>query len=170
MLRPFLRPFADWLANTPLSKSLQDQLWVIPTSQSIHILGVSVVFASACIINLRLFRGRLAGRSVSKLSETLVPWIWRGLAVLLCTGLIQTVAEPVRQFVTPAFWLKMTMIIAVSTMTTVYARAVRRNAAIWDDPTSRPTSAKVFAVLSTVMWLAIIACGRFIGYTWTLYA
>jgi hypothetical protein len=163
------RSFADWLAETPLSKTLQDQPWVVPTSQSIHILAVSIVFGSACMINLRLLGVGRSGRSVSQLSNTLVPWMWRGLAVLLCTGLIQTIAEPVRQFVTPAFWAKMTMIIVVATMTALYAKAVRRNASVWDAG-SRPSQAKVFAILSTLLWLAIIACGRFIGYTWSFYA
>jgi hypothetical protein len=164
------RPFADWLAETPLSKSLQDHLWVIPTSQSIHIVAVSLVFASACMINMRILGMGRRGRSVSQLSATLVPWMWRGLAVLLFTGLIQTVAEPVRQFVTPAFWAKMTMILIVATMTFLYARAVRRNAPAWDAAASRPSAAKAFAVVSTVLWLAIIVCGRFIGYTWSMYA
>jgi hypothetical protein len=163
------RPFADWLAETPLSKILQDQPWVVPTSQSIHILAVSIVFGSACMINLRLLGVGRSGRSVSQLSNTLVPWMWRGLAVLLFTGLIQTIAEPVRQFVTPAFWAKMTMIVVVATMTALYAKAVRRNATVWDAG-SRPSRAKVFAILSTLLWLAIITCGRFIGYTWSFYA
>ena len=163
------RPFADWLADTALSKTLQDQPWVVPTSQSIHILAVSIVFGSACMINLRLLGVGRSGRSVSQLSNTLVPWMWRGLAVLLFTGLVQTIAEPVRQFVTPAFWAKMTMIIVVATMTTLYAKAVRRNASVWDAG-FRPSRARIFAVLSTLLWLAIIACGRFIGYTWSFYA
>jgi hypothetical protein len=163
------RPFADWLAETPLSKTLQDQPWVVPTSQSIHILAVSIVFGSACMINLRLLGVGRSGRSVSQLSNTLVPWMWRGLAVLLFTGLIQTIAEPVRQFVTPAFWAKMTMIIIVATMTIFYAKAVRRNSSAWDAG-SRPSRAKIFAILSTLLWIAIIACGRFIGYTWSFYA
>jgi len=33
------RPFADWLSTTALSKTMQDQAWVVPTSQSIHITG-----------------------------------------------------------------------------------------------------------------------------------
>jgi len=93
-----------------------------------------------------------------------------GLAVLLFTGLVQTVAEPVRQFVTPMFWAKMLMIILVATLTALYATAVRRNAALWDAASSRPWPAKIFAVLSTLLWLAIIVCGRFIGYTWSFYA
>ena len=66
------REFADWLTDTPLSKALQDQAWVVPTSQSIHILAVSIVFGSACMINLRLLGVGRSGRSVSQLSNTLV--------------------------------------------------------------------------------------------------
>jgi hypothetical protein len=164
------RPFADWLSDTGLSKALQDQAWVVPTSQSIHIIAVSVVFGSACMINLRLLGLGRSGRSVSQLSDTLLPWMWRGLAVLLLTGLIQTIAEPVRQFVTPLFWAKMMMIIVVAMMTAVYAKAVRRHAPQWDAAASRPVRAKAFAIFSTMLWLAIIVCGRFIGYTWSFYA
>ena len=163
------RPFADWLAKTPVSKTLADQPWVVPTSQSIHILAISVVFASAIMINLRLLGVGARGRSVSQLSHTALPWMWGGLIVLLVTGIIQTLVEPVRQFVTPAFWAKMTLIVLVATMTALYGRAVRRNAALWDDASSRPSRGKVFAVLSTLMWLAIIVCGRFIAYTWSMY-
>jgi len=163
------RPFADWLAKTPVSKTLADQPWVVPTSQSIHILAISVVFASAIMINLRLLGVGARGRSVSQLSHTALPWMWGGLTVLLVTGIIQTLVEPVRQFVTPAFWAKMTLIVLVATMTALYSRAVHRNAALWDEASSRPRSAKLFAILSTLMWLAIIVCGRFIAYTWSMY-
>src|ERR1700681_3344925 len=122
------RPFADWLSNTALSKTLQDHSWVVPTSQSIHIVAVSIVFGSACMINLRLLGAGRSGRSVSQLSNTLIPWMWRGLTVLLLTGVVQSVTEPVRQFVTPMFWAKMMMIIVVATMTALYAKAVRRHA------------------------------------------
>jgi hypothetical protein len=163
------RSFADWLATTSLSQALQDHAWVIPTSQSIHILAVSMVFASALMINLRLLGIGAKGRGVSQLSATLIPWIWRGLAVLLFTGVIQTIAEPVRQFVTPVFWAKMTMILIVVAMTALYARTVHRNARSWDSSLSRSPGAALLAALSTLLWLAIIVCGRFIGYTWSFY-
>jgi hypothetical protein len=164
------RSLADWLAATPVSKTLSEQPWVVPTSQSIHILAVSTVFASALMINLRLLGVGARGRSVSQLSDTLIPWMWCGLVVLLLTGSVQTVAEPVRQFVTPVFWAKMAMIIIVTMMTILFARALRRNAPLWDDGSSRPPQAKIFAVVSTLMWLGIIVCGRFIAYTWAGYA
>jgi hypothetical protein len=164
------RPFADWLATTRLSQLFQNELWVVPTSQSIHIICVCLVFSSAIMINLRLLGIGARGRSISQLSASLVPWMWGGLCVLLLTGTVQTIAEPVRQFVTPAFWAKMGMILIVVTMTVVFARKVRANAARWDAAGSRPASARVFAVGSSILWILIIVCGRFIGYTWAFYA
>lgn len=165
-----LREFAGWLSATPLSRTLQDVLWVVPASQSVHIIALAVVFSAALMINLRLLGLGAGGRSVSQLVDTLVPWMWRGLGALLFTGAIQTIAEPLRQFVAPLFWAKMLMIGVVVLATAVFARAVRSNARRWDAAATRPAAARRFAVASTLLWLAIIVCGRFIGYTWAFYA
>src|ERR1700730_14791383 len=101
--------WANWLANTGLSGWLQNETWGVPTSQSIHIASVSVVFCCAAMISLRLLGLSASGRSVSQLVDTLVPWMYRALAVLLLTGFVQTVAAPVRQVVGPVFWWKMLM-------------------------------------------------------------
>jgi len=91
------------------------------------------------------------------------------LGVLLLTGTIQTIAEPVRQFVTPVFWAKMIMIVVVMAMTAVFTATVRANAPSWDVAVSRPPAARLFAIASIVLWVAVIVCGRFIGWTWSLY-
>jgi hypothetical protein len=165
-----LRRFADWIATTQLSQLFQSQLWVVPTSQSIHIVAIGIVFTSGLMINLRLLGIGARGRTISQLCTSLFPWMWRGLGVLLLTGVVQTIAEPVRQFVTPAFWAKMAMIVVVAAMTAVFAHQVRSNAARWDSGNASPVGARVFAVVSSLLWIAIIACGRFIGYTSALYA
>jgi hypothetical protein len=165
-----LRKFADWLSTTPLSSFLQDQLWIVPTSQSIHIVCVAVVFGAASVISLRLLGVGRAGRSVPQLVDTLVPWMYRALAVLLFTGAVQTIAEPVRQFVTPEFWWKMFMIVCATLLTLWFARTVRRNAAAWAAPDARPSAGKAFALVSLALWLGCIICGRLIGYTWQFYA
>lgn len=163
------RPFADWVASTSLSQAFQNHLWVVPTSQAIHIVCICVLFTSALMINLRLLGVGASGRSISQLTENLVPWMWRALGVLLLTGTVQTIAEPVRQFVTPVFWAKMAMIAMVATMTVAFARKVRADAARWDAAGTRPSAARAFAVGSSLLWIAIIVCGRFIAYTSAFY-
>jgi len=164
------RGFATWIADTELSQTIRDvAAWLIPISQSIHIISVCVLFTAAILISARLLTAESGGRTVSELTRTLIPWMWGALAVLLLTGAIQTIAEPVRQFVTPVFWAKMFMIVVVIAMTTVFTAKVRANAKAWDAAASRPPGARLFAVTSIVLWVAIIVCGRFIGYTWSFY-
>jgi len=164
------RGFANWIAGTELSHTFQDYAdWIIPISQSIHIISVSVVFIAAILISTRLLTTANSNLTVSRLTRTLVPWMWGALGVLLLTGTIQTIAEPVRQFVTPVFWAKMIMIVVVMVMTAVFTAAVRANAPAWDVAASRPPAARLFAITSIVLWVAVIVCGRFIGWTWSLY-
>jgi len=164
-----IREFAEWLAATQLSALLQNTAWVVPTSQSIHIASVGIVMASAFTINLRLLGGGFKGRSISELAGSLIPWMWRALAVLATTGAVQITAEPSREFVTPVFWAKMVMVLVVSLMTTFFARRVRNNSAKWDEEGARPTGARSFAIVTSLLWIAIVVCGRFIGYTYALY-
>jgi hypothetical protein len=165
-MKMILLRWADWISRTQVSQTLSNHQWIVPTSQSIHILAVSVVFSCAVMISLRLLGVGQRGRSLSQLTQTLVPWMYRGLAVLLLTGVVQTIAEPVRQFVTPAFWSKMFMIVCALTLTIWLARTVASGAQMWDSPSERPAYAKLWGLVSLGLWIAIIFCGRFIGYTW----
>jgi hypothetical protein len=162
------RSLASAIAASPLSQTLQNALWVVPVSQSIHILALSVVFASAMMINLRLLGVGAGGRSVSALVATLVPWMFRALLVCLCTGALQTFIEPMRQFVTPIYWMKMGLIGLMALLTLWLARTVRAHAAAWDGP-GRPGIARLFAIVSSLAWITIITFGRFIGYVWASY-
>jgi hypothetical protein len=159
--------WALWISQSPLSVWLQHKVWVVPTSQSIHIVSVSVVFASALLISLRILGLRISGRTVGQLVQQLSPWMYTALAVLLATGALQTLIEPRRQFGALVFWIKMALIVIVVPLTTFFVRAVTRDAHRWDSRAESPPMAKLFAVVSLALWVGIIYCGRFIGYTGT---
>ena len=160
---------ADQIASSAASHYLQNVLWVVPVSQSMHILALSVLFASVLMISLRLLGAGAGGRSVSELADMLLPWMWRALLVLFLTGALQTFIEPVRQFITPIFWLKMLLVASLAVLTLWFSRTLRAHSATWDSPATRPASAKVFAVVSIVGWSTVIVFGRFIGYVWADY-
>jgi len=165
-MHDLLTNLANWIALTPLSLLFQTTEGLIAVSQSIHILAVSVVFASGLMISLRLLGVGASGRTVARLAATMLPWMWWSLLALLLTGLLQTVAEPVRELGTTAFWLKMGMLVCVLALNVWFGRTVRARAATWDSAATRPASARLFAVASLLLWVAIVVCGRLIGYTW----
>ena len=163
------RPLAENLYKTDLSTLLRTYDWIVPTSQSIHIVCVATLFTSALVVNLRILGFGPRGRSLSQLSRVALPCMWIALAGLLFTGTVQTIAEPVRQFVAPLYWIKMAMIVAVTVLTAWYAASIRTRAAFWDNSQTRPAGAKAFAVVATLLWVLIVICGRFIGYTSAFY-
>ena len=159
---PLVLQWAQRIGATRLSQWLHNTPWVVPTSQSIHIISLSMVFGSALMINLRLLGVGRSGRSVSELTAALVPWIYAGLAVLLVTGTLQTLSEPERQLAAAAFWWKMLMIVCVWALTVRFARAVRHDPVQWNQTVTRPPGARLFALVSLGLWLGIIYCGRLI--------
>ncbi len=163
------RATAEQIAGSALSHTLQETAWLVPVSQSMHIVALSVLFASVLMIGLRLLGVGVGGRSVSRLAGTLLPWMWGALLLLLLTGVLQTITEPVRQFITPIFWLKMLLVAVLSLLTLWFARTLRARGALWDAATSRPAAAKLFALVSIAGWATVIVFGRFIGYVWAQY-
>jgi hypothetical protein len=164
-MHDLLTNLANWIASTQLNLFFGTTEGLVPTSQSIHILAVSVVFGSCLMISLRLLGVGASGRSVSRLAQTLLPWMWWALIALLLTGTLQLIAEPARELGNTLFWLKMGMIVCVLALNVWFGRTVRARAATWDSAVTRPASARLFAVASLLLWVAIILCGRLIAYT-----
>jgi hypothetical protein len=163
------RSAAEQIANSQLSIILQNTSWVVPVTQSTHIIALSVLFASMLMISLRLLGVGAKSRSVSQLTGTLLPWVWRALLVLLLTGVLQAFIEPVRQFITPIFWLKMLLVALLAALTLWFSRTLRANVSAWDAQATRPAAAKLFAVVSIIGWSTVIVFGRFIAYVWADY-
>lgn len=159
-----LADFAAWLGGTLLSRSVGAALWVVPFVQSLHILAIAAVMASAWILSFRLMG--LAGRAqtIAQTYARLAPWIWRALAVLLLTGIVLIIGEPARQLTNSAFFIKMALLIAAVLLTGWLQLALRRNAVAWDRPQGPPLAAKALAVLQLSQWLAIAVAGRWIAY------
>jgi hypothetical protein len=162
------RQLADDIAASSISRTLSDALWVVPVSQSIHIICLAVLVTAALMINLRLLGVGARGRSVSSLVSTLAPWMWAALLGCFVTGAVQTIVEPVRQFVTPIYWYKMLLIVVMTLLTVWLIRTVRSHQVLWDGA-DRPAIARVFAVVSSLAWLTVITFGRFIAYVWAEY-
>ncbi len=90
------------------------------------------------------------------------PWMWGGLVVMLLTGSVLVIGEPVREFTALSFWLKMTLIaVSVITMGTfgIYLRPSRLGPG-----TEFSFGVKSAAVGTMIVWLAIIFLGRAIAY------
>ena len=122
-----LHHFCEWLAATPVSNTIQEVAWIIPLTQTVHIVCIALLLASAAMLDLRLFG--IAGRSdtVAATAKRLLPWIWGTLPILLVTGAVLTVAEPSRELENSTFVKKMILIVIAIAVTGLLQAALRRD-------------------------------------------
>ena len=160
-----LHAFCQWLEATPLSLTIQNVAWIIPTVQTIHIICVSIVFSSALMIDLRMLN--ILGRSqpTGAYAQRFIPWIWTTLIVLLLSGAILITGEPTRSLENPSFQIKMVLLILAMIVTLVIQRPLAGAEGYWDQANRRKALSKLVAVLSLCLWIGIIFAGRWIAYT-----
>ena len=159
-----LSAFSLWVGNQPLSMFIDNAHWIMPVAQTIHILAVASVFGSALMTNLRILG--LAGRSRSMPLTVgrYLPWIKWGLVVLLVSGLVITLGDPVREMTNVAFWTKMFLVIVATLANLWFFKTAARHMADPDTAFQSQTSVRVAAVGLTVLWCVIMALGRWIAY------
>jgi len=163
-----IEELSNWLTQTPLHDFLSDTThtatWlIIPLSQTVHILAVSVVMICVAMLNLTLLGIGDRRENFAKRVTDLMPWIWSALAVLLATGILQTLAEPNRELLSMAFRLKILLVLAVVGITAFYQRTVNQDSNFWRSP-QRERLATILGTVSLVLWFGIAAAGRLIAY------
>jgi hypothetical protein len=160
-----LNQFAEWLSQTYLSTLIQTHnSWVIPTIQSIHIVGIGVVLASVFMVDLRILGWAGMDQSLRQTTNRFGPWLTGALLALLATGVLMVIGEPVRELVTISFWLKMFLLAVGVLVAAGFQISLRKHEEKWENEGGRSGSLKLLAVMTFMIWVAIIILGRLIAY------
>jgi len=157
--------FAKWLGATALSHAFQTAGWVIPALQTIHILGIAVLFFSAVIVDLRLWRVLQRDVPLKDVARRFLPVIWPVLLILLLTGSLLIIGEPRRSLLNATFYLKMTMLAFAVVLTVALQWSLSSAPEFWEKDRGRRNAARFAATLSILIWCCIIFAGRWIAYT-----
>ena len=162
-----LTALSNWLAATGLSIWVASHDWAVPMLQSIHILSISVILASLAMLDLRL--AGLIGReqSLRELTLRFYPWIWGALVMLITTGIFQIMAEPSRELLNWIFWTKMGLIVA-AVLFTAPLRRLLEDCKFRDLAPRKQRIFRTCALVSLVLWVLVVTCGRWIAYAGSL--
>ena len=154
--------FAEWLQATPLSVAIQSTLWLTPLLQTIHITMIGIVFVSMLNVALRVLGHVRADEPLADVWRRFAPWFWSALGVMAATGLVLSISEPIRQVTALSFWLKMSLLAIGIISALSFGRAIRTAAAAANPVSSG--KARVVAVATILLWVAIMFLGRWIAY------
>jgi len=160
-----LKQFAEWLSLTFPSVFIQNHYaWMIPAIQSIHIVAIGIVMGSVLLIDLRLLGWAGTDQTLAQTARRFGPWLTGGLCLLLATGILMIVGEPVRELVTFSFWAKMVLVAISAAIALVFLARVRNSEPARVETIPGRRSTKWAAVLVFLIWVCIIILGRLIAY------
>jgi hypothetical protein len=171
----FMVAFAAWIRSTPISgfsvvvdaspfsKWLQTHQ-AIPILQTIHIYAISMLFTGFIMLNARIFMIGNKSRTLAQTMNRFMPWIWWCLLVLTITGWLMAFADSPRNLTNPAFWTKMIFVPITALLTLWFQQSMRQHVVAWDGPRGGPAAVKAASVGFLILWMVIMALGRWIAY------
>jgi hypothetical protein len=125
---------------------------------------MAVLAVAVGVFDLRLLGWALGRTRVSDLARRLLPCTWAAFGVQLITGFLLFSSEAVKLYDNPAFRLKLLLIALAGVQAVIFQSTAYRNLAAWDERGVLPVGAKFAGAFSLLLWIAIVAAGRFIGF------
>ena len=147
-----------------MGAGVRESLWLFPAIETLHLLGMAALVGTTAVFDLRLLGWVLRRERVSELAGRLLPWSWAGFAVQVVTGALLFMSEAVKVYTNPAFRVKMLLIFFAGVHALIFHWTVYRDVATWDEIAVLPAGAKFAGFVSILLWVGIVAAGRFIGF------
>ncbi len=155
-----MRAFAEWLSTTAPSVAIQSRFWFIRLLQATHLLTAGVASVSGLMIALRVVGLQRADQPFASVWARFAPWLIASFSVMLLTGIAQTLGDPVREFTSFSYWLKLALALCCTVGTLLLVRSARRTPPAADSS----LAAKLMAAALIVFWISIVLLGRIIAY------
>ncbi|HLQ76424.1 MAG TPA: DUF6644 family protein [Terriglobia bacterium] len=132
-----------------------------------HLMALAVMLGPALMLDLRLIGVLWTGDPVSKVEKRFLPITITGFGVVVATGLLLFISEPVKCYESPYFRIKMCLILIAGLNALVFHSTIDRRRDEWNTTLPTPRSARVAGVLGLLIWTAVIFAGRYMAYTFS---
>ena len=153
----------NWLQHTWWAVGIKESDFVFPLIEGSHILSLSFSVGMVMILDMRLLRISFRSQPVSLLMGQLMPWTMTGFAVMLLTGILLFAAQAVKVYGNTFFRIKMILMLLAGLNALYYQVRYYPKMAEWER-TKTPLGVRIIAVLSLILWIGVIACGRTTAY------
>ncbi|GGM86583.1 hypothetical protein GCM10010967_18620 [Dyadobacter beijingensis] len=161
-----MQNYHQWLEALEKSSwavGIRQSLWLYPTLEIVHIIGIVVLVGAALLFDLRLL-GSAGHLPVTALSRYLLPWSQRGLILIIPSGLLLFITNARALGTDPVFWTKVGLILFAGLNVFVFHRFVYEPFKFRGASGDMPGMARLCAGISIVVWVAVVACGRLLAY------
>jgi len=155
----------EWIENTGLATAIRESGVLFPAIESAHVIALTFVVGSIWVVDLRLMGLASRNRTVSELTRDILPWTWGSFIFAAITGLLLFSSLATRYYENIPFRIKLVLLALAGLNMLLFHSTTYRRVAEWDSAASPPTAARLSGGLSIAFWVAVIAFGRWVGFT-----
>jgi len=160
-----LLEICQWLQDTPFSTSLRESTLGWPILEGSHLLGLGISAGTIAISDLRMMGLILRKEPVSEVMHQILPWTIAGFLMMVVTGTLLLISEPVKCYESIWFRLKVLFLfLAAINVFVFHTSKLYKNMAEWDHDLIPPRAAKLCGVVSLISWGIVIIAGRTTAY------
>src|SRR5271170_3246517 len=148
---------AQNIEASALGQTIRESTWLFPAIESTHLLALALLGGSILIMSLSILGWGLK-TPVADLYKSAHRYLNAAVIVLLITGVLLGVSEPVKLYGRQAFWVKMiSLAIAAGLTYFAFNPLVRRG--------SSGLGIRGITALTMAAWLMVAMAGRWIGFS-----
>jgi uncharacterized protein DUF6644 len=154
-------PTINAIAASRLGQAISTSTWAFAVIESIHLLALSVIGGAVLVVDLRLLGLGLRSQPAKDIARDAWPWFVASWMVMIVTGVLLFVSEPLKLYYSTPFFWKITFLV----LATVFAVTVRRRVLRADEGRMQPLMMKLVGLTSLALWFGVGAGGRWIGFS-----
>ena len=153
------------LYDTGWAATLRENGIAFPWVECLHVLAITLVVGSISVVDLRLLGLAWVTRPVSRVSGGILPLTWCAFVAAVLSGALLWISNATRYLANGYFLAKMILIALAGVNMLAFHFIGARDQRRWDHDTRLPLAARFAGGLSLLLWIAVITCGRWIGFT-----
>ncbi len=161
--------FLQQLYDSSLASTIRENTSAFPWLESLHVLAITLVFGTICIVDLRLLGYASHRRGARQLIAELLPYTWVAFAGAVITGALLFTSNAVAYAANAQFQWKMIAIVAAGINMGIFHMTAHRRIVEWDDALPPPMAARLAGASSLLLWVLVIFFGRWIGFTLSIF-
>ena len=150
---------------TELATQIREGESAFPWLESLHVLAISLVFGTIAIVDFRLLGWAMRDRAVTRVEHSVLPITWTAFVGAVITGALLFASNAQTYAANAWFIAKFVFIALAGVNMAVFQLWVLRDAPQWDRLAQLPPAAKMAGALSLAFWVAVITCGRWVGFS-----
>ena len=155
----------SYFEDSALADNIRENDLLFPLVESVHVLSICLVVGSILVVDLRLLGLASINRPVSRVTNGILPLTWGAFAVAVASGSLLFISNATKYLVNGYFVAKMLLICVACLNMVVFHFISARDLPKWEKEKTLPFSARLAGGLSILLWVSVVTCGRWIGFT-----